>query len=128
MPRTKTITKQVVEETPMQVNLMVTYVTMTKYDSAMFRVLEIPEKFRNNKHLTAKLKEYEDNQYIYVKSSKMNGASLEQNRKLKLYLLFSEFTDKKGDYVLYIKETAIKDKGVLESTKDGNVLELSDEE
>lgn len=112
-----------------QVSFTASYVCTTKFDSAMLRILEIPDKYQNHVHLTSKLKEYEDSQYIYINNKKLNGMKLEMNRKYKVYLLFDDFTDNKGTYVLYIKQVLIKDKGELEERVfNSEINELTDSE
>ena len=112
----------------LQVSITAAFVCVTKYNSNMFRVIDIPEKYRQNKHLNTKLKLYEDNQYIYINEKKVS-TELDKTRKYKIYILFSEFTDKKGDYVLYISETLLKDKGELpERQFNSSINELSDSE
>ncbi len=116
-------------ESTKQVNFLASFVCNTKFNSAMFRIIEIPEKYMDNTLLLQKLKDYENSQYIYVNEKKLNGMSLETNRKYKVYLLFEDFTDKQGEYVLYIKQTLIKDKGELEPrTFNSEINELSDSE
>jgi hypothetical protein len=124
--KTTTTTKPTNEN---QVSFTASFVCTTKFDSAMLRILEIPEKYMNHVHLTSKLKEYEGSNYIYINNKKLNGMKLEMNRKLKVYLLFDEFTDKKGVYVLYIKQVLVKDKGELEARVfNSEINELSDSE
>ena len=96
-----------------QVNFTCSYVCNTKYDSAMFRIIEIPIKYQNHPLLLQKLKEYEENQYIYINMKKLTGVTLDDKKLLKVYILFEDFTDKKGDYVLYYKAVLVKDKGLL---------------
>ena len=112
-----------------QVNLMCSYVCMTKFNSAMFQVISIPDKYQDNTYLNQKLKDYENSQYLYINSKKLNGLSLETNRKYKVYLLFEDFTSKKDDtYVLYYKQVLIKDKGQLEERTFNSGICLSDSE
>ena len=127
--KTTTTTTPVITKNENQVHFMASYVCMTKFDSAMLRVLEIPEKYMQHQHLTKKLKEYEGSQYIYINAKKLNGVELQQNRKYKVYLLFDDFTDKQGTYVLYIKQTLFKDKGEMEARAlNSEINELSDSE
>ncbi len=111
-----------------QVNITCSYVTNTKFDSAMFRVIEIPDKFQNHELLLTKLKEYEDSQYIYINMKKLTGVSLDTTRKLKIYILFEEFTDKKGQHVIYYKQVLVKDKGELPERQFNNEIDDSDTE
>ena len=112
-----------------QVSFMASYVTTTtKYDSAMFRIISIPEKYEEHTMLNQKLKEYEGSMYIYINNKKLQGTRLEQNRKYKVYILFDEFVDNKKVYVLYLKSVLVKDKGVLEERTFNADIELSDSE
>ena len=111
-----------------QVNFTASYVCNTKFDSAMFRVIEIPDKFQNHPLLSQKLKQYEDNDYIYINMKKLSGVSLDVTRKLKIYLLFEDFTDKKGDYVLYYSAVLVKDKGELPDRQFNQEILDSDDE
>ena len=111
-----------------QVNFTCSYVCNTKYDSAMFRVIEIPSKYQGHPLLSQKLKEYEENEYIYINMKKLTGVSLDATRLLKVYILFEDFTDKKGDYVLYYKQVLVKDKGELPDRQFNQEILDSDEE
>jgi len=113
--------------TPKQVNFTASFVCDTKFKAAMLRIIEIPEKFKNNKHLLSKLKNYEDSQYIYINHKKINGTSLVKDIKYKVYLLFEDFTSNDDKYILYIKQTLFKNKGPL-STRQFNseINELSE--
>ncbi len=96
-----------------QVSFLCSYVCNTKYNSAMFRIIEIPKKYLGNEYLNQKLKEYENEQYIYVNMKKMAGVELDTSTKYKVYLLFNDFTDAKGQYVLYYQQVLVKNKGML---------------
>jgi hypothetical protein len=112
-----------------QVSFTASYVCDTKFSAAMLRVLEIPQKYLDNTFLNQKLKDYEQSQYIYINRKKLTGVELDTSRKYKVYLLFEDFTDKKGEYVLYINEVLIKDKGALpEREFNSNILSDSDNE
>ena len=115
--------------TDKQVSFTAAYVCETKFAAAMLRVLEIPDKHQDNTFLNQKLKDYEQSQYIYINRKKLTGVELDTSRKYKVYLLFEDFTDKKGQYVLYINEVLIKDKGKLpEREFNSNILSDSDNE
>ena len=45
-----------------------------------------------------------------------------------VYILFSDFTDKKGAYVLYYSQVLIKNKGLLPDRQFNQGIELSDSE
>lgn len=112
-----------------QVSFTAAYVCDTKFSAAMLRVLEVPDKHQDNTFLNQKLKDYEQSQYIYINRKKLTGVELDTSRKYKVYLLFEDFTDKKGQYVLYINEVLIKDKGKLpEREFNSNILSDSDNE
>lgn len=121
-PTTQTVSN------PKQVSFTASYVCMTKYDSAMFRIIEIPDKYQTNHFLNQKLREYEEAQYIYINMKKLTGVSLDTSRKLKVYILFEDFTDKKGQYVLYFKAVLIKDKGLLDTRQFNDDIMDSDDD
>ena len=116
------------QSSPKQVSLMCSYVCDTKYSSAMFRVIEIPDKHRENKYLNQKLKEYEGAEYIYINRKKLNNVELDTNTKYKVYVLFEDFTDKQGQYVLYYKAVLVKNKGLLPDRQFNNEIADSDTE
>lgn len=121
-----TTSKSSKQSNPKQVSLICSYVCDTKYSSAMFRVIEISDKHRSNEYLTQKLKEYEGAEYIYINRKKLQNVDLDTNTKYKVYILFEDFTDKQGQYVLYYKAVLVKNKGVLESRQFNNEIEDSD--
>lgn len=116
------------QSNPNQVSFMASYVCMTKYDSGMFRIIEIPDKYEDHAMLNQKLKEYEGSMYIYINMKKLANVSLETNRKYKVYILFDEFVDRNKVYVLYLKSVLLKDRGVLETRTFNADIELSDSE
>ena len=54
-----------------QVSLICAYVCNTKYDSAMFRIIE--SKYMNNDYLKQKMKKYETEQYVYINIKKLRN-------------------------------------------------------
>ncbi len=94
----------------------------------MFRVIEIADKHRGNEYLTQKLKEYEGAEYIYINRKKLQNVDLDTNTKYKVYILFEDFTDKKGDYVLYYKAVLVKNKGLLPDRQFNQEIADSDGE
>ena len=80
-----------------QVSLICSYICDTKYNSVMFRIIE--SKYMDNEFLKQKLKDYENNKYIYVNKKKINIV-LDTETKYKVYLHFDDFTDGEK-YILY---------------------------
>ena len=115
------------QPTNKQVSLTCAYVCNTKYDSAMFRIIE--SKYMDNEYLQQKVKEYEENQYIYINMKKLNNVDLDTSTKYKIYILFEDFTDKKGQYVLYYKQVLVKNKGLLPNRQfNEDIADSSEEE
>lgn len=109
-----------------QVSFTASYVCNTKYDSAMFRIIEVPEEHKTNHFLNQKIRQYENSDYIYINMKKLSGVTLDTTRKLKIYILFEDFTDRKGDYVLYYKQVLVKDKGELPDRQFNSQIQDSD--
>lgn len=113
-------------KTSKQVSIICSYVCETKFNSYMFRIIE--SKYLDNKYLRQKIKHYENEDYIYINKKKLLNVELDTNTKYKIYILFNEFTDKKGDYVLYYEQVLLKNKGLLPIRQFTNDIELSSDE
>ena len=60
---------------------------------------------------------------------KLNNVALDTSTKYKIYILFDDFTDRKGAYVLYYKQVLVKNKGLLPNRQfNEDIADSSDED
>lgn len=104
-----------VEETK-QVSLTCTYLCDTQYETAMFKILNIKNKYKNNKYLKQKINRYENEDFIFINKSKIK-LELQKHRKYRVIVLFDDFYDALGNYILYFSDTHIVDKGEYKAPK-----------
>lgn len=107
-----------------QVSFTGAFVSKTKFNSMMFRIIE--SKYLDNEYLKQKIKTYEGNNYIHINEKKIS-IDLDKQTKYKVYILFDDFT-KGGEYILYYKQVLVKNKGALPERIFNNDIDLSSDE
>ena len=87
----------------LKTSLKTEYITETKYDAFMFKVLSKDD----NELLNKLVKEYEGNEYIYIKMKHLKKMN-KDHKWWKLTVLVDEFTNNEDKLITYVKAAKVK--------------------